>query len=156
MDIMVRRATANDAAGIAAILRELDWFDIFKKETESATVVRLIECIRLCSVDDSHTVYVAEGEDERIMGYSSVHWLPNFLLSGPEGYVSELFIRESDRGQGVGTLLLESIKREAIERDCSRLMLINMRKRESYHREFYVKKGWIEREGAVNFILDIK
>jgi GNAT superfamily N-acetyltransferase len=155
MDIMVRRATANDAAGISAVLRELDWFDIFREEEESVTNQRVVECLRLCSADDSHTVYVAEGEDERIMGYSSVHWLPYCLFPGPEGYVSELFIRESDRNQGVGTLLLESIKREAMERGCSRLMLINMRKRESYHREFYVKKGWVEREGAANFILNL-
>jgi GNAT superfamily N-acetyltransferase len=155
MDIMVRRATANDAAGISAVLRELDWFDIFNEEEESVTNQRVVECLQLCSADDSHTVYVAEGEDERIMGYSSVHWLPYFLFPGREGYVSELFIRESDRGQGVGTLLLESIKREAMERGCSRLMLINMRKRESYHREFYVKKGWLEREGAANFILNL-
>jgi hypothetical protein len=44
------------------------------------------------------------------------------------------------------------MKAEAQERGCSRLMLINLRKRESYQRRFYQKQGWEEREEAANFV----
>jgi GNAT superfamily N-acetyltransferase len=97
-------------------------------------------------------VYVAETEEGEIAGYAAVHWLPYLLLLGPEGYVSELFIRESDRGQGIGTQLLEVVKQEAEARGCARLMLLNMHERESYRRGFYKKQGWEERPDAANFV----
>ena len=155
MDIMVRQAVETDAKGIAVILRELEWFDLLNAEDLKHTVSRTQKWLRVCHSDDSHSVYIAEGEDGRVMGYASMHWLPYLYLDGPEGYLSELFIREDDRGHGIGTLLLEYIKAEAQRRGCSRLMLINMRKQESYHREFYIKQNWEEREQAVNFLLDL-
>ncbi len=46
----------------------------------------------------------------------------------------------------------EAIQAEAQKRGCSRLMLFNLRKRESYQRHFYPKHGWEERaDAAVNF-----
>jgi len=93
--------------------------------------------------------------DGEIAGYSSVHWLPYLILTGPEGYVSELFIREEFRGQGTGGKLLKAIKAEAQSLRCSRLMLLNVRKRDSYQRQFYQKRGWVESPDAANFILPL-
>jgi GNAT superfamily N-acetyltransferase len=72
--------------------------------------------------------------------------LPHLILAGPEGYVSELFLRGSHRGQGIGRQLLELIEVQARRRRCSRLMLINRRTREFYQRQFYRQQGWEERE----------
>jgi GNAT superfamily N-acetyltransferase len=155
MDIMVRPALINDAEGVAAILRETGWFDSLNRETEAETTRRVMEWMKLGQDDTSHTYYVAEGDDGRVMGYAAVHWLPYLFMKGLEGYVSELFIRENDRGHGIGTLLLDSIKQDAHQRNCSRLMLINLRGRESYHRQFYIKQGWEERESAANFVLNL-
>ena len=85
-----------------------------------------------------------------------MHWLPYLFLKGPEGYVSELFVRESARGQGVGGELLRKIETEARARGCARLSLINLRNRESYMRQFYVKAGWEERAEAANFVYRIR
>jgi GNAT superfamily N-acetyltransferase len=153
MDIMVRKANLGDVDGITTILRELQWFETIDSEIFNASRTRVVERLKLCLADESHSVYVAEGDDSRVMGYASVHWLPYFYLQGLEGFISELFIMESDRGHGIGTLLLESIKLEARERGCYRLKLINMHKRESYHREFYKKLGWEERDGDFSFEL---
>ncbi len=90
------------------------------------------------------------------MGYAAVHWLPYLFMPGPEGFVSELFIDDEARGQGIGTKLLESVKQEAQARGCTRLSLINLRDRESYQRGFYAKLGWQERPDAANFILRLK
>nr|RNJ69245.1 MAG: N-acetyltransferase [Leptolyngbya sp. IPPAS B-1204] len=76
---------------------------------------------------------------------------PKFL-SAPEGFVSELFVDQAHRGQGIGSLLLDTVQTEARVRGCSRLMLVNSRERESYQRQFYQKQGWIERENIANFI----
>ncbi|QYO63180.1 GNAT family N-acetyltransferase [Leptolyngbya sp. 7M] len=66
--------------------------------------------------------------------------------------MSELFVDQAHRGQGIGSLLLDTVQTEARLRGCSRLMLVNSRERESYQRQFYQKQGWIERENIANFI----
>ena len=151
MDIMVRKATKNDVEGITTILRELQWFEVIDAESFNETRARVLESIIRSQLTNCRTVYVAEGDDGRVMGYAHIHWLPYFYLKGMEGFISELFILEADRGHGVGTLLLESIKVDAVERGCCRLRLINMAKKESYHREFYKRLGWEERPGDFSF-----
>ena len=73
----------------------------------------------------------------------------------PEGYISELFVRKSARGQGIGTRLLAAVEDEAATRGCSRLRLLNLRNRESYQRGFYRKRGWEEWQDAANFIYSV-
>jgi GNAT superfamily N-acetyltransferase len=156
MELHIRRAGIEDAPAIARIVRALGWFAYLNSETEAQTTDRVANHLGLCRADASHSVYVAESHAAEVVGYAAVHWLPYLCFLGPEGYVSELIIQAEQRGQGIGTQLLAAIKREAIERGCSRLMLINKRNRESYLREFYAKQGWIERPAAASFVLPLK
>jgi GNAT superfamily N-acetyltransferase len=152
MDIQVRKAEAQDTPAIAELLRSLGFFAHINAETLQTTQERVARHLAMCDADDSHSVFVAQNPAGEILGYGAVHWLPYLILAGPEGYVSELFVHESHRGQGIGSKLLEVMEAEARRRGCSRLMLINLRKRESYQRRFYHKQGWEEREGVANFV----
>jgi GNAT superfamily N-acetyltransferase len=152
MNIQIQRAEIEDAHGIAALLRSLVWFAHIKDETPQMTQERVARHLTFCNSDSSHSVFVAKPRAGEIVGYSAVHWLPYLILTCPEGYVSELFVHVSYRSEGFGRQLLEAMKAEAQERGCSRLMLINLRKRESYQRRFYQKQGWKEREEAANFV----
>lgn len=152
MDIQIRRAEAKDGPAIAELLRSLGSVGHIDAETPRTTKERVTRHLAMCNADNSHSVYVAQDPAGKIVGYGSVHWLPNLLLAGPEGYVSELFLLGSHRGQGIGSQLLELMKAEARRRRCSRLMLINRRTRESYQRQFYRKQGWEEREEVANFV----
>ena len=62
---------------------------------------------------------------------------------------------EAFRGQAIGGRLLDALKAEAQKRGCCRLMLLNMRKRDSYQRQFYPKHGWEERPDAANFVFPL-
>jgi GNAT superfamily N-acetyltransferase len=155
MKIRIRKISAQDASQLTELLRDIGWFESFKSEPIEMTIRRVRLHIERCLADDSHSIFVAEEPDGTIVGYGSVHWLPYLFLQGPEGYVSELFVRESARGQGVGRELLQNIEAEARKRGCARLSLINLRSRESYMRQFYVKAGWEERPDAANFIYRI-
>jgi GNAT superfamily N-acetyltransferase len=148
----IRRATVDDAKPLASVLKEIGWFELLNNEPLEAAADRLSSHIKQCLGDGSHSLFVAESSEGEIIGYGSVHWLPYLFLKGPEGYVSELFVRESARGQGVGRQLLAAIQQEARGRNCARLSLINLRSRESYQRQFYIKAGWEERQDAANFI----
>jgi len=105
-EIIIRPANLADAKAIEVILRELGWFAHLNGETPSVTEERISRHLELCSVGESHLVLVAENQIGEVIGYIAVHWLPYLILAGPEGYVSELFIRESERGKGIGRKLL--------------------------------------------------
>jgi GNAT superfamily N-acetyltransferase len=149
--MQLRKATIEDAAPLALLLREIGWFEAFKTESVDDSTRRVRSELELCLADGSHSVYVAQFGD-RIVGYVSVHWIPYLFMPGPEGYVSELFVRDGERGQSVGTQLLQVITAEARSRGCSRLALTNLRHRESYQRHFYTKAGWTERSDAAQFV----
>ena len=151
----IRAAQPVDAAGIADLIVRLGTFQHhFEGLSTDAIRQRVGKHLELCLADDSHTVFVAV--TDRIVGYAAVHWLPYLFMPGPEGFVSELFIDDETRGQGIGTRLLESVKQEAQARGCTRLSLINIRDRESYQRGFYAKLDWEERPDAANFIYQLR
>ncbi|MGH7796130.1 MAG: GNAT family N-acetyltransferase [Candidatus Binatia bacterium] len=152
MDIPIRKATLDDARQLAVLLQAIGWFEAFNSGNTDGSRARVEARLTQCLADQSHSVFIAESPAGEIAGYGSVHWLPYLFMSGPEGYVSELFIRESARGQGVGGKLLKIIEAEARARGCQRLSLINLRSRESYQRQFYIKAGWTERAEAANFV----
>ena len=155
MKFEICKAEERDVVGIGEILRELGWFADITAETPAETREQIANELRLCRADDSHGVYVARATDGAVLGYIAVHWVPYLLHGGPDGYISELFIRESTRGQGIGAGLLEMVEAEAGRRGCKRLMLLNFRQRESYARGFYAKHGWEERPQAATFIKNL-
>jgi len=155
MDMTIRSVQLQDAESITSIIRELGWFEHLNSESNQTTAERVHQHISLCLADDSHSAFVAEDENHKVIGYSSVHYLPYFFLPGPEGYVSELFISTEARGQGIGTALLERVIAEARKHGCSRLTLINSRTRESYQRKFYEQHGWKERTEIAAFVLPL-
>jgi GNAT superfamily N-acetyltransferase len=152
MHITIRQAGLADSLPLSNLLREIDMFPAVQAESPAETQARVRRHLSLCLQDDSHSLYLAEDGDLALLGYTAVHWLPYLIFSGPEGFVSELFVDASARGQGLGARLLEAVQAEARRRGCARLSLINMRSRESYQRGFYEKLGWQERPDAANFI----
>jgi GNAT superfamily N-acetyltransferase len=156
MKTIVRKATSADAEALATLLRNLGTIKHVNAETPEATGLRVAEHLNMCLADQSHLVLIAEDQTRRVAGYLAIHWLPYLILRGPEGYVSELFVAADSRGQGIGSRLLDAAVQEAKARGCARLMLLNMRDRESYKREFYRKHAWEEREDAANFVLQLR
>lgn len=122
----------------------------------SEITARTIEVnLKRIETSGSSTAYVAEVPEGTLIGYAAVHWVPFLFLSGGEAYVTELFVRPSHSGKGVGSSFLETIVAESKRRGCARVSLLNGRDVESYHREFYKNRGWIERSGMANFVLPI-
>jgi GNAT superfamily N-acetyltransferase len=156
MGVTIRRAVLEDAARITKLVISIGWFQWMKDKGPDEIQARLSEHLALCLKDESHSVYLAENENGAIAGYASVHWNPYLIHSGPEGYVSELFVDGCERGQGVGARLLETMVQEARSRGCARLLLLNVRTRESYERGFYRKHGWIEWEDAAIFVYPVE
>jgi GNAT superfamily N-acetyltransferase len=148
MDSRIRKGKLGDAAAIATILQELEWFSHYGELTPDQVGRQLERCL----TDDSHSVHIAVTPSGEVVGYGVVHWLPTLFMPGPEGFLTELFVKRSARGRGLGAALLEAVIAEGRRRGCTRLSLLNNRRRESYRRGFYQKQGWQEREDLVNFV----
>lgn len=153
VDVTIRPVVVEDAGAIAAIFRELGWFAHINAESPADTEARITRHVALCLADNSHSILVAENSTHGVVGYISVHWLPYLMLAGPEGYISELFVKESERGKGIGHKLLEAAKQRALRRGCARLQLMTGKDRASY--EIYRKLGWKERAEIADFILPL-
>lgn len=147
--VTLRLARLEDAAGIAGVLRDLGWFEHITAESLATTTQRVASQLAACA-DGASTVLVAE-RDSVVVGYLAAHWFPN-LMRGAEGYISELFLSEAARGQGIGGRLLAAIESEARDRGADRLILFNRKERESWRRGFYVKHGWEAREDSTLFM----
>ena len=151
--LTIRRARQEDAPALAELLRSNRWHKRFESEDPSETLATVTKHLDLCLTSPSHSILVGCNGDGGIAGYVAVHWLPYLFLSGPEGFVSELFVDANVQGRRIGTRLLDAAIEEARARGCSRLQLINIRTRESYTRGFYSKLGWTERPEAASFVL---
>lgn len=150
---VIRPACEADAAVLARFLRDLGLFRRLEGETAEVTETRVGRHLRMCLADASHTILAAE-IGGRLAGYAAVHWLPYLILKGPEGYLSELFVAEQNRGTGIGTALLNAVVEEGRDRGCARLMLEAVKTRESYIRGFYTQRGWAERPDMANFVYE--
>ncbi len=150
--MQIRQAIQDDAEELRKLIESIEGFASLKALPETERQVRVAHHLSLALSSPSHQVFVATDDNGALLGYVAVHYLPYLILAGPEGYVSELFIREEARGAGVGTRLLERVQTEAQARGCQRLALLNMEDRESYVRGFYSKNGWEERSDARNFV----
>lgn len=152
--ISIRPAKLKDSESIERIVRELEWFDHITEKSTQDTISKIEDHLKSCQEASSNSVFVAEKGD-KVVGYISVHWLFYVILPGPEGYISELFVSEKERGHGIGSLLIKEVKKKAERKGCSRLMLANNRNRLSYEKEFYKKKGFMERQHVANFIMPL-
>jgi GNAT superfamily N-acetyltransferase len=151
--IVVRAAKVEDAEDMARILREIGWSQK-RNALNLEEVSRPIEELILHANEDQegHTVMVAVDEGDRVIGFTSAHWVPFIMLGSFEGYISDVFVSPMASGMGAGKLLVQKIMEEGKKRGCMRLMVTNGKDKPSYKRGFYEKLGWTERPKVANFV----
>ena len=150
----IRKIKKSDTSEIIEFLKSIKKFNRLGL-SESEAQNNIEKMIFMNIENSNNSIYVAEEED-KIIGFIGFHIIPYLILSGKtEGYISELFIREESRGKNIGGKLLDIVLKEAKEKDCTRLHLINFKDMESYKRGFYKKHGWEEREEGADFIYSL-
>jgi ribosomal protein S18 acetylase RimI-like enzyme len=144
--IRIRPLREADIDVVMQLHRELGWNPAFRADG-STLRGRLLQLIG----GENALLLVAELNGE-VVGYIHGEIVTYLLFAGREMLVSEIFVREGNRGQGVGTALTSSIEAEAVKRRCFRISLLNSRERESYKRGFYPGLGYEERAQTAVFI----
>lgn len=150
MDLIIRPARQADAPALAAIVTSLGWW----KHLTPDRAPRMEAWIRseLDGTSPERTRLVAQEAQGQVLGYIAIHWVPYFFMESREGYITELFLTEEARGQGIGTKLLVRAEEEARSRGCIRLLLHNGHPSDSYKRKFYAKQGWKEWDHVSIFV----
>jgi ribosomal protein S18 acetylase RimI-like enzyme len=149
----IREVKMEDAPSLRELLIDIGWFNQ-GKIAEEGFIQKLERMVAWNIEGEDHLLLVAE-ENGEIIGYVAIHFIPYLFMGSPEGYISELFVKNAARGKGVGSRLLSEAVKEGISRGCSRLQLVNMKNRESYARGFYTARGWRERVNAADFVYEI-
>lgn len=152
-NLTIRHAKVDDAAHMAEILREIGWSERRNNMTLKEVSGPIEELIEHCIEDPKgHTMLVAVDEEENVIGFTTVHWVPFVMLGSWEGYVSDVFVSPSAGGKGAGSALIKYVMQEGERRGCMRLMLTNGKEKPSYEMGFYKKMGWTERPKVANFV----
>jgi GNAT superfamily N-acetyltransferase len=129
----IRIATEADAEKIAGLLAQLGY-------PRSEGFIR--EKIReLTSHPDGELSVAVDGG--KVVGFISLHFIPQLALPGDFARISYLCVDESVRSQGVGQRLESYCERRAREHGCGRIELHCHSRREQAHR-FYFRQRYEE------------
>jgi N-acetylglutamate synthase-like GNAT family acetyltransferase len=111
MKARIRRATAGDADGVAALIEVLGY--PASRDTIARTLARFEDVSRFPAV-------VAE-QDGAVVGLLVVCCRPSVALQGWTGTITELVVAPESRGAEIGEALLHYAKGLAVERGLARL-----------------------------------
>src|SRR3954453_4521056 len=113
MSTTIRKATEADFPAILFLIKGLA---IFQKSLERVT--NTIE--QMHEEKDLFNCFVAENENEEIVGIASYSFI-YYTWVGKSLYLDDLYVKESCRGQRIGSELLRKIFEVATAENCKRI-----------------------------------
>ncbi|MFH0816628.1 MAG: GNAT family N-acetyltransferase [Methanobacteriota archaeon] len=141
----IRRATLKDVDEMAEMAYEFEGYLIKLDDTLMETPppkAAFKKVLRQGLGDEKHYIVVAE-EKGNLVGMADFWAYPEFLHGGLSGYLNNLYVREAQRGKGLGTKLLENLMEEAKRRGVV-AMHIPVKPKNLRALEFYRKAGMDE------------
>jgi ribosomal protein S18 acetylase RimI-like enzyme len=113
MEITIRKANESDFEDILSLIKELATFEKApEKVTNSVQQMQLEKDFFHC--------YVAENETKEIVGMA-LYFFAYYTWVGKSLYLDDLYVKESCRGQKIGSKLLVKIFEIAKEENCKRM-----------------------------------
>jgi GNAT superfamily N-acetyltransferase len=116
-DISLRPATAEDAAEIAALIRELAVFEKMEEICE-VTAADIREQL-FGKTPRAHAVLACDGDN--VAGFALYFFNFSTFRGRPGLYLEDLFVRPQFRRGGVGQMLLKRLAEIAVAADCRRM-----------------------------------
>lgn len=129
----IRNAKTEDGDAIIAVLDQLGYSGSGKFMQEK--LQRLID-----HPDEEFVVYE---EDNRVIAFMSIHFIPQIALEGDFARISYFVVDNSVRSSGVGKALEEYCTQAAKRRKCDRIEVHCHERRSDAHR-FYFRQGYEE------------
>jgi GNAT superfamily N-acetyltransferase len=137
-DVVIRRATATDVAGIVAMIAD-DQLGATRESTDDLTpYLRAFDQI---DADPNQLLMVAERNDE-LVGTMQLTIIPGLSRKGStRGLIEAVRVAAPARGSGLGATLIEWAINEARTRGCTLVQLTSDKSRTDAHR-FYTRLGF--------------
>ena len=129
----IRLAESKDAFALSALLAELGYAD-----TAPFIERRLAQLI----VDETEQLLIAE-LGNTVLGFLSLHFIPQLALAGDFARISYFCIAEGERSKGAGQQLLQHAEQLARDRHCDR-MEVHCHERREKANAFYAREGYSE------------
>lgn len=129
----IRQADLKDSFALSALLSELGYGG-----TENFIEQRLAQL----SSDPSEALLVAEFGNQ-VLGFLSMHFIPQLALAGDFARISYFCIAEGERSKGVGQQLLQHAESLAAQRGCDR-MEVHCHHSRLKANQFYAREGYVE------------
>jgi ribosomal protein S18 acetylase RimI-like enzyme len=109
--VSIRHAVESDDASVYDLVTSLMEVSLDRESFHEVFIQNLR--------DDTVLYYVAESDGYGdVVGFASLHILPQLHHAGLVGEILELIVQESLRGRGIGTQLVSRLEQEAQKRGC--------------------------------------
>ena len=134
--VQIQPATLQDIPVILELIHELAEFEHLRDQV-TATAAQLQE--HLFGARPYAQVLLAR-DAMQVVGFALFFHSYSTFLTKPGIYLEDLYVRETWRGHGVGTRLLQAVQAEAVARGCGRYewSVLNWNRRAI---DFYEKMG---------------
>jgi len=130
---MIRLALHTDWPAIVRLLDQLDYPDTAKfMETRLAQLI-----------NDPAEILLVWEDGAAILGFLSLHFIPQIALPGDFARISYFSIDEAARGKGIGAQLEEHATQLAREKGCE-LIEVHCHTRRDRAHVFYFRQGYEE------------
>lgn len=132
-DMHIRNATYRDAPAIKLLLEALGY------KTSTIQLITQLENL-FGGKGDQAFVYEL---DKEVVGFISVHYLPQLGFDGELVLISYLSVDEGYQRKGIGKQLEEYVTEQALKRKCNRIQVHCSDSRTPAHK-FYEQQGYHE------------
>ncbi|MCE0488848.1 GNAT family N-acetyltransferase [Pantoea sp. Mb-10] len=129
----IRQAQPSDGFALSALLTELGY-----SGTDAFIASRLTQ---LCTHPDAVLLVAEQGQ--HVLGFLSLHYIPQLALAGDFARISYFCIAEGERSKGCGQQLLNHAEQLARTRGCDR-MEVHCHVRRLKANQFYLREGYTE------------
>lgn len=136
MKFQVRRCLPNDFEEIVLLLRQL-WED---KPIDPAALHPIFDR----ALSSTSKVYLCGTSKKHIIAFGSLTVKENLWPKGHVGYIDELVVKDTHRGTGIGTAILDRLVVAARDLNCCKVELDCAFFRERAH-TFYEQNGFYKR-----------
>jgi len=137
-EVVIRRATSDDVAGIVAMIAD-DQLGATRESLDDLTPY--LKAFELIDSDPNQLLVVAERNDE-VIGTLQLTIIPGLSRRGSSrGLIEAVRVAAPARGSGLGTTLIQWAIEESRSRGCSLVQLTSDKSRTAAHR-FYDRLGF--------------
>ena len=152
--MIVRIATIHDRDQVLRLLNQLgeviNACVHFDEDNVRAHELGIDNYIAAMKRDD-RVVFVAE-DGKRIIAVATFFILTNFITGKPFAHIDDFVVEKNVRGRGIGTALLEYIKKYAKDHNIQSIELTSSLPLVDAHR-FYEKHGGVFKRKVISFDL---